>query len=306
MLREPTTAAVRRAPRLSRRLLPYALVLPAIAFYSLFAVYPILKQAQISLYNWNIMPHAVSTFEGLANYIQAFHDPVVASAAWNNVLYVFVTVPSQMILGLMAAHLLHRKLPGQGIWRTLVYLPVITSWVIVSYVFAYIFNSQGGAANALLADFFGPHFNIDWLQNTWTAWIVIWLLAIWKGIGWSMVMFLAALSGLPKEVLEASFVDGASGIRHWWHVVLPMILPTVVFVGVMLIMGGLQAFISIFLMTGGGPINSTQVILTYTYDQGFSFFNFGYSGALATMTGIVLFGLSIVEIRVLKSRWSRA
>ncbi len=301
--RHPSVAR-RKAPGSGRRLLPYAIIFPGVAFYGLFAIYPLLKQIQISFFNWNIMPGAISPFVGLANYIQALHDPVLGTALVNTLLYVLATVPPQMILGFLAAQVVHRHLPARGLWRTLIYLPVITSWVVVSYMFSYIFNAEGGAVNALLADFFGPGFSIYWLQNTWTAFVVIWLLAVWKGFGWSMVMFLAGLSGLPREVLEAGSIDGAAGIRHWWNVTLPMMWNTVSFVVVMLVMGGVQAFISIYLMTGGGPVNSTQVILTYTYQQAFSFFNFGYSGAMATMVGVVLLMVSIWEIRMLRRTWT--
>jgi multiple sugar transport system permease protein len=292
------------APPFGRRLLPYAIVLPGVAYFALFAVYPLLKQIQISFFDWNIMPGAQSTFVGLANYLQAFRDPVIYQAAFDNLLYIVFTVPPQMLLGLIAAHLLIRRLPAQGLWRTLIYLPVITSWVVVSYIFAYVFNAQGGVANALLADVFGKNFDVLWLQNQWSADAVIWLLAVWKGIGWSMVMFLAALSGLPRDVLEAGYVDGARGLRHWWHVTVPLIWPTVTFVFVLLVIGAVQAYISIYLLTAGGPANATQVILTYTYEQAFSFFNFGYAGAIATAMGIVLLGATILQLRLFRRRWA--
>jgi multiple sugar transport system permease protein len=287
-----------------QRLLPYLLILPGLAYFSLFAVYPLVKQIDVSFFNWSVMPGAVSPFVGLENYVQAFHDPNLLQAAENNVLYVVMTVPAQMVIGLAAAHLLVRRLPLQGLWRTLIYLPVISSWVVVSFVFAYIFNAQGGVANALLEDLLGPRVDVYWLQYTWTGDLVIWLLAVWKGIGWSMVMFLAALSGLPKEVEEAGLVDGARGLKHWWYVVVPMIWPTITFVLALLIIGGVQAFLSILLLTAGGPMNTTGVILTYTFQQAWSDFNFGYSAAISTLMGVVLLGVTVFQLRLFRRRWA--
>jgi multiple sugar transport system permease protein len=289
---------------LGQRLVPYLLIFPGLAYFSLFAVYPLLKQIDVSFFNWSVMPGAVSPFVGLQNYIQALHDPVLLQSAWNNVLYVVMTVPAQMLVGFAAAHLLVRRLPLQGLWRTLIYLPVITSWVVVSFVFAYLFNAQGGIANALLEDFLGPKVQVFWLQYTWTADVVIWLLAVWKGVGWSMVMFLAALSGLPKEIQEAGYVDGARGLRHWWHVIVPMVWPTVTFVLAMLIIGGVQAFLSILLLTAGGPYNTTGVILTYTFQQAWTDFNFGYSAAISTLMGVVLLGVTVFQLRLFRRRWA--
>jgi multiple sugar transport system permease protein len=291
-------------PAIGRRPLPYLFILPGLAVYLIFTVYPVLRQVLMSFQHWQPVPGTPTPFVGWSNYAAAIHDPVVHTAAINSVLYTVVTVPSQMLLGLIAATLLHRHLPARGLWRTLIYLPVVTSWVIASYVFAYLFNSNEGLINAVLSAVAGHTVTVNWLQDTWTSMGVIWLLAVWKGIGWSMIMFLAGLTALDKSVVESGRVDGAHGWRLWWHVILPGIRSTVIFVFVMLVIGSLQAFISIFLLTSGGPYNSTEVLLTYTYQVAFSFFNFGYAAALATMLGILLFLLSAAEIRLLRERRS--
>lgn len=293
---------VRGALAFGQRPLPYLFILPGVAFYLIFTIYPVLRQAEMSFQHWQPVPGTPTPFVGLSNYARALHDPVVRTAAINSLLYTLVTVPTQMLLGLAAANLLHRRLPGRWIWRTLIYLPVVTSWVIASYVFAYLFNTDEGLVNAVLSALAGHAVTIDWLQNTWTSFAVIWLLAVWKGIGWSMVMFLAGLTALDRSVVESGQVDGARGWRLWWHIILPGIRPTTIFVFVMLVIGSLQAFLSIFLLTSGGPYNSTQVLLTYTYQVAFSFFDFGYAAALATMLGVALFLLSAAEIRLLRER----
>jgi multiple sugar transport system permease protein len=286
--------------RATRLATPYLLLVPAALLYALFIVYPIFRQFQISFYNWHIFPGAKSPFVGLANYRTVFHDPEIRTAALNTVLYVVITVPIQMALGLFAAALLTDRLPGRGLWRGLIFIPVVTSWVIVSYVFAYIFGVQGGVANAVLSEFAGHTVHINWLAGTWTGNAVIWLVGIWKGVGWSFIMFLAALDGVPRELVEASRVDGSSEPRVWRHVVIPSIRPAIVFVLVLLVIGGTQVFTQVYLMTQGGPYSSTHVLLTYAYQQAFTSFAFSYAAAIASVLAFIVIGLSVAEVHVLR------
>jgi multiple sugar transport system permease protein len=297
----PATAP-RRSRRLGRIATPYALILPAAIVYALFTIYPIFRQFDISFFNWHVFPGIASPSVGWSNYTAAFRDPIVRSAALNTLLYVVITVPVQMLIGLFAAAILSDRLPAAGLWRALIFIPVVTSWVIVSYVFAYIFNDQGGVANAFLSLFAGHQVSIDWLAQTWTANAVIWLVGIWKGVGWSFVMFLAGLDGVPRETVEAGRVDGAREFTLWRRIVLPAIRPTMVFVFVLLVIGGTQVFTQVYLLTGGGPYNSTQVLFTYAWQQAFVNFEFGYAAAIASMMAIIVFGLSVAEIQLLRRR----
>jgi multiple sugar transport system permease protein len=292
----------RRSGRASRLLTPYLLVVPALAMYALFTVYPIYRQFDISFYNWHVFPGAQNPFVGWSNYSAIFHDPVIRTAAVNSLLYVVVTVPVQMFLGLVAAGALTDRLPGGALWRALIFIPVITSWVIVSYIFAYTFSAGDGLANGVLSFFAGHPVRIDWLAQTWTGNAVIWLLGIWKGVGWSFIIFLAALDGVPREIVEASRVDGASEPRVWRKVIIPSIRSTVVFVLVLLVIGAISVFQQVYLMTGGGPYNSTQVLFTYAYQQAFQFFDFSYAAAIASLFAVVIFALSFLEIQVLRRR----
>ena len=275
------------------------LLLPAIVIYASFTIYPIYRQFDISFYNWHIFPGASNPFMGLSNYTAIFHDPVIRTAASNSFLFIIITVPIQMAIGLFAAAILTDRLPGSMFWRAAVYIPVVTSWVVVSWVFSYLFASQGGVMNAVAGFFTGHTESIGWTSQTWTANIVIWLLSIWKGVGWSFIIFLAALDGIPRQLLEAARMDGASEFRVWRYVVLPSIRGAVTFVTVMLVIGAAQVFTQIFEITKGGPYNSTQSMMTYMYQQAFSNFAFGYAAALASLLAVVLFGLSAAEIRIM-------
>jgi multiple sugar transport system permease protein len=226
----------------------------------------------------------------------------VRTAAFNSLLFIVITVPLQMALGLFAAAILTDRLPGSTFWRAAVYIPVVTSYVVVSWVFSYLFSSQGGIANAVVGFFVGHAVSIDWTGQTWTANAVIWILSIWKGFGWSFIIFLAALDGLPRELLEAARTDGATERRVWRHVVIPSIRGAITFVLVLLVIGAAQVFIQVIEITKGGPYNSTQTLMTYMYQQAFSFFAFGYAAALASLLAVVVFGFSWVEIRLLRQQ----
>jgi multiple sugar transport system permease protein len=281
---------------------PYLLLVPAVVMYGVFIVYPVYRQFEISFFNWHIFPGVSNPFVGLSNYTQIFHDPVVRTAAFNSFLYIIITVPAQMALGLFAAAVLTDRLPGGMLWRAAVYIPVVTSWVVVSFIFAYIFSSQGGIANAVVGFFAGHRVSIDWTAETWTGNAVIWLLGIWKGVGWSFIIFLAALDGVPRHLLEAARIDGAGEPRVWRHVVLPSIRPALMFVTVLLVIGGAQVFTQIYLVTKGGPYNSTQALMPYMYQQAFANFAFGYAAALASLLAVVLFGFSWAEIRFMRQQ----
>ncbi len=268
--------------------------------YAVFMVYPIYRQFDISFYDWHIFPGIPNPGVGFANYTRLFNDPAVRTAALNTLLFTVITVPVQMVLGLLAAALLTDRLPGRGLLRGLIFIPVVTSWVVVSYIFAYIFAEQGGLANAVLSVFAGHTVRIDWLAQRWTGNAVIWMLSIWKGVGWSFVMFLAALDGVPRVLVEASRVDGAPERRVWWHVVLPNIRPAIVFVLVLLVIGASQVFTQVYLLTKGGPYGSTQVLLGDAYQQAFTFFNFSYAAAIASVMAVVVLALSVLQIRVLR------
>ncbi len=144
-----------------------------------------------------------------------------------------------------------------------------------------------------------PH-NVDWLGQRWTAMAAISVLGVWKGIGWSMIIFLAALQTVPRDLHEAAAVDGASAWRRFRAVSLPAIRPVVAFVFVMLVIGGFNVFISVLLMTHGGPLDETQVLLTYMYQQAFSFLDFGYGSAIAFTLTMIVLALSVAQLRLFR------
>jgi len=279
----------------------YLFLAPGFLLFALVILYPIARALQISLHEWAIVPGIASDFVGLQNYRHAIDDPIFWRALVNTGFYMAVTVPAQIVLGLAAAVLLDARMPARTFFRTLYYIPVITSWVVVSLLFRYLFITDGGLVNWTLTD--GIHLtdqNISWLGGRWTALTAISILGIWKGIGWSMVIFLAALQAVPRELHEASAVDGAGAWGRFRAVSLPAIRPVVAFVTILLVIGGFNVFTSVFLITEGGPNDETQVLLTYMYRQAFTFLDFGYASSISFILTAIVFVLSLAQLRLFR------
>lgn len=283
-----------------RRYLPaYLFIFPGTLLFVVWTLYPLIDAFRMSFYEWNLIKP--SRFIGLDNYRRALTDDVFWMAARNTLYYVLITVPGQMILGLAIALLLDGPLRARALYRTIYYIPVVTSWVVVSLIFTFLFNSQAGMVNWVLNDGLGViNENINWLRDPTMARIVIAILGIWKGVGWTMVIFLAGLQSIPQSLHEAAAVDGASGWQRMRDITLPLIRNTTLFIMVILTIGAFQVFISVYVMTQGKPLHRTDVVLTYMYSNAFEFLDLGYGSAIAYLLAGLVFALSILQIRVLK------
>ncbi len=296
--------AKRRRTRTFRRLLPvYLFILPGMALFLLWTLYPMLDALVMSFFQWNPNPAATSPFNGLGNYTQALSDPIFWRAFSNVLSYTVITVAGQMALGLAVALLLNRKLFARGLFRALFYLPVVTSWVVVSIAFAFLFSSPFGPVDWFFGDVLHliPDTQI-WLGSTTLALPTLMILGVWKGIGWNMVIFLAGLQSIPAELYEAARVDGANSWILFRYITLPLLRPVITFATVILTMGGFGTFIPMFVLTQGGPLHSTETLLTYAYTNAFQEFNFGYAAAITYIFAIFVFLLAIVQIRVMQRK----
>jgi multiple sugar transport system permease protein len=286
--------------RRMRRALPaYTFLLPGMLLFVAWTLYPLLFSFVMSFAEWNLIKP--SRFIGLENYARALRDPVFWLALRNTLFYTLITVPGQMILGLAVALLLDRPLRARAFFRTVYYIPVVTSWVVVSLIFTYLYNGQAGLINWALRD--GLHLidkNINWLGEPLTANLAIASLGIWKGVGWTMVIFLAGLQSIPPELYEAAAIDGSSGWARLRYITLPLIRQTTLFILVLLTIGGFQVFISVYVMTGGKPLHRTDVLLTYMYSNAFEFLDLGYGSALSYLFALMVFTLSMIQIRLLR------
>ncbi|WP_229673872.1 ABC transporter permease [Nakamurella endophytica] len=266
---DPPGRPRRRSRRGAGGVAPWLFLAPGYLLFLALIIYPTLRAFQISFYDWGIIAGSVSRFLGVDNYVRAFHDQHFWTSLGNSAVYMVLTVPLQIVLGLAVALLLKARSPVQPLFRVLFYLPVVTSWVVVSLLFKFLFADAGLVNWTLGSVLHVSDGGTSWLSERWTGMVAISALGVWKGIGWSMMIFLAAVQGVPKSLEEAATVDGAGRWSRFRAVTLPAIWPAMAFVTVMLVIGGFNVFTSVVLMTGGAPGGQTDVLLTYMYQQAF-------------------------------------
>lgn len=278
------------------------LLLPGLLIFAVFTVYPIVKLFGMSFFEWDFGSISGQKFIGLSNYKEVLSDSYFQVAFVNTIVYTLVTVPGQMILGFLTAFLINQVTRFQVGYRVLYYLPVITSWVIASLVFKYVFNTEGLLNYFLVNIAHVASQNIRWLDTRWSGLWIAMFLGIWKGIGWNMVVFLAALQTVPSDLYEAASIDGAGTLKKLFHITLPCIKGTILFALVMLTIGGFNVFTSVKMITGGEPGHKTDVVLTWMYYKAFSTGAFGYSAALSFIITIVLAVLALIQFRMMQQK----
>ncbi|MCI2047672.1 MAG: sugar ABC transporter permease [Faecalibacterium sp.] len=278
----------------------FLLLLPGILAFAVFTIYPIVKLFGMSFFAWDLGSMTNHAFLGLKNYADVLSDETFRIAFENTLLYTLVTVPGQMALGLLAAVFINSIPRFRVTFRVVYYLPVITSWVIVSLVFKYIFNTEG-MLNYFLSEV--VHLtggNIAWLDTRWGGLFVAMLLGIWKGVGWNLVVFLAALQGVPQDQYESAAIDGCGSFTKFFRITLPNIKGTILFALVMLTIGGFNVFTSVKMITEGKPMHQTETVLTWMYYKAFTNGKFGYAAALSFIVAVTLIFLAILQFRVMK------
>lgn len=279
-------------------------LLPGLVLFALFFVGPMMYSLRISFFDWKIAHPERSIYVGFENYQRALSDPIFQRAVLNTLAYTVITVTVKMILGLCVALLLNQRLLGQTFFRVAYYLPVITSWVIVSLLFEYMFNGQAGLVNYILKDFLCivPK-DIIWFADEYLTLVPIILLDIWKGIGWATIIFLAGLQAIPAELYEAARVDGADSAEQLRYITWPLLGPTTVFLVVVLVIGGLNAYVPFQLMTNGGdPLDLTHSVLTLMYEATFGRIEFGYGAAISYLLTGFVFIVSLIELRLMRQQ----
>lgn len=268
----------------------FFLLLPALTLITLFYLIPVVGSLALSLTDFDIysVGDAANTrFVGARNYDAMLRNPVFWQALRNTLYFSLVGGPLTILVALGAALLLNAKLARfKSLFRTIYFAPVVTSIVAVAVVWRYVYHTRVGIMNRLLeAVGIAP---IDWLGDPRWAMPALILLAIWRGFGYAMVIFLAGLQGVPEELYEAARIDGAGPLKQFWHVTLPELTPTFLFVGVVTAIGFVQVFAEPYVMTpDGGPLNATLTIVMLMYREGFRWWNMGYAAAIA----FILFAL---------------
>lgn len=278
------------------------LLMPGLVVFGIFTVYPIIRLFWMSFFKWDFGSFLDQEFIGFENYRTVLSDENFRIAFTNTIVYTLITVPAQMALGLLVAMLINSISHIKIGFRVAYYLPVITSWVIASLVFKYVFNTEGLLNYFLTNVIHVTSQNVRWLDSRWGGMTVAMLLGIWKGIGWNMVVFLAALQTVPLELYESASLDGAGSMQKFLNITLPGIRGTILFALVMLTIGGFNVYTSTKLITGGKPGHDTEVVLTWMYYKAFSNGKFGYSAALSFIIAIVLAILAVLQFRLMQNK----
>lgn len=306
--------ALNREKRLIRRkrlraLVPAApFVLPGLLLAAVFVLYPMFFNIRISFSNYHIVQRSM-TWVGLDNYIALFVQRAdrLLLAIRNNFLYALVTTPFILLFGLIFAVMVNSVRRGRVFFRTCFYLPVITSWVIVGNIFSYMFNAGGaGLVNYILKDVLGLlNAYVPWLQRTWTANMVIWLLGIWKNIGWAMIIYLSGLQSISNDLYEASAIEGAGKAQQFRFITVPLLKSTTFYVLVNMIIGSFGVFIQVLMLTGGNPRGTTSVLQYLLYDKSFNLFEFGQGAAIGMITALLILLTTFALNRVFATQGGR-
>lgn len=271
---------------------PYLFLLPAGIVLLIFFFIPFFQTIGLSFLNYSNNIYDPS-FAGLENYVQILHNPIFYKVMWNTLLYLVVAVPILAIIPLFLAILINQKIKGITLYKILIYLPVIVSIVVAAIAFKWLYAQQG-ILNYILNVM---HINsIGWLTDPKYAIYSVIIVTIWKGIGYYMMIYLAALMSVPKELYEACDIDGANFLTKHLTVTVPHIMPTIALVTTISSISAMKIFAEIYVMTKGGPLNSTKTIVYYIYEKAFENLDLGYASAMAVILLIIVMAFSLVNI----------
>ena len=279
-------------------------VAPALALIAVFLFLPMAASLLLSFTDFDI--YALGRldrlrFIGLENYRRLLNDPMFWTALKNTLYFVIVGGPLSVLVSLSAALLVnHRLTRFQGWFRTLLFLPVVTTLVAVAVVWRYLYHPRHGFINYVLGWVGLPP--IDWLGDTDWAMPAIILMAVWKNFGFNMVVFIAGLQSIPRRLYEAAEIDGADGWAQFRHITLPMLAPTFLFVTVITLIGSFQLFAEPYVMTQGGPADSTLSVALLMFQEGFRWWNLGYAAAVAFVLFLIILAGTLLQARLRRGR----
>lgn len=285
---------------MKRRSTPLWFIGPATLHLVVFALAPILYALYLSLFRWDLLK-GDKPFVGAQNYAESLADSQFWNAMWNSARYALVGVPAGMAVALLVAILVNQKLRGMAVFRTLFYIPAISSGVAISMLWIYVYLPETGLINTLLG-LLGFNNKTDFLNDPiWAMWALVFM-SIWTGLGPRMVLFLAGLIGIPQALYEAAELDGASRWKTFWAVTLPMLTPTTLFVLVTSTISAFQVFTPVYMMTKGGPVDATDVVGYHIYTEAWRKFNVGMASAQSFILLLAIGLVAVLQHRLMKAR----
>ncbi len=272
----------------------YLFITPFLIYFIVFVLLPIVGSILLSFAKWNVLE--TPKIVGLRNYRRLLDDPYFWNSLYNTVYYTLGTTVGSVFLSFWIAIVIdERWFRGKTLFKVVYFLPTITSMAAIAFVWMLLYSPNYGLLNFILTGLGLPP--LRWLSDPNTAMPSMILLGIWKGLGYNIVIFLAGLQGIPDELYDAAAVDGAHRLAQVRHITIPLMLPVTTFVTVINVIGSFQVFDQIFLMTSGGPMRRTEVLVYYLYNQGFALLKMGYASALAMALFVVILGFTIVQFR---------
>lgn len=296
---------VGRAPKgrgaSEKRQWPTALLFlsPTLVIVTTFVVFPILFSFYLSFHEWNMFGSERS-FVGMDNYARMFSDREFWLVFRHTAFYTLGTVPLNMALALVVAFALNKKLRGKKWLRAAFFTPVVISSVAAAVIWRWVFDPNLGLANHMLSLLgMSP---VNWMNDAGAAMFSLIIVGVWKTFGINVVLYAAGLAGIPEHYYEAAEIDGAGGWTRFWRITLPLLSPTTLFILVLSVIGSFQVFDLVYVLTYGGPLGSTKVIVFYLYEHAFRFFNMGYASAVAYALFAVLLVLTLAQIRFFRDQ----
>jgi multiple sugar transport system permease protein len=295
--KSPTRPSLKVAPALVNRraaisnAIPYLFIAPQIVLFSVFMFFPLAYAAFLSLHSWD--PFEAPRFVGAKNYVHLASDPIFWYALKNTLVYVVGTVPFSIGLGLMLAIGLNRAKPLQRALRSIYFLPVVVSGVVTALAAIWIFNDNYGLLNRLFEDVGLP--KINWNSSPQWAMTSLIITTVWLRSGFCMIIYLAALQGVPRMLYEAAVIDGANRFQQFWSITWPLLRPATLLLTIMNVIYSFHVFDLIFVMTGGGPGYSTTVLVQYIYNLAFTNGDMGYASAVAMALFAIILAFTIVQ-----------
>ncbi len=276
----------------------YFMVLPYVVYFLTFVAYPLVFSFILIFHRWNVA--TPMEFIGFKNFVRLFNDELFFKSLFNTLVFLSIHIPLQIFIALFFAQLLNQKIKMKGFFRALYFLPVVVSGVVVTILWQQMYAYETGLINQVLVK--AGLKRIPWLVSPELAMPSIAVMATWKNVGFYIVIFLAGLQNIPQELYEAAEIDGASGFQKFFKITLPMLNPTVVLVVVLSTIGGFSLFIEPYIMTGGGPMDSTLSAMLYIYNQAFYFNHMGYAATLGFFFALIILAVVVVQRKFIERR----
>jgi putative chitobiose transport system permease protein len=285
----------------SNPLTPYLFIIPAAIVVSTFVLYPALKAIYLSFTNFNMISEA--GFVGFANYINVWRDPFFWAALKNTLLYMLVVVPVLVFAPIFLAALVNKQIPGIALFRAAIYLPVITSLVISGLIWKWVYEEKGILNYFLLASGITDT-PVAFLTDPANALFSVMAVTIWSGMGYYMVIYLAGLQSIPRHLYEVAEVEGVSKFQQMLYITIPLLRPSIAVVTVMSSISAMKVFEEVYVMTQGGPMDSTKTLVYAIYESAFTEFEMGYAAAIGVILFILTLIFSLINLKFLSEKKS--